>query len=113
MGNTGIHSSSGMVIIGIGMCDRNGTQILCLLNKLCSTGQFGGDIHNANQTVTIIIELLEAVKIRLLQIVRILSAPLGIGEVGAFHLNTHNAGMALGSLSFSCFAVVNALDSTS
>ena len=82
------------------MGDGHGAQLAGLLHELRRAGQLGSNVHDAHQTVTALEQSLEAIKIRLLQIVGVLSAPLFVGEVGAFHLNTHKPGVARRGLGF-------------
>ena len=78
------------------MGDGHGAQLAGLFHELRRARQLGSDVHNAHQTVTALKELLEALKIRLLQVVGVLGAPLFVGEVGAFHLDAHEPGVARG-----------------
>ena len=97
VGDTGIHGGTGLVVGAVGVGDGDGAQLAGLFHEFHGTGQLGSDVHNADQTVAIVIELLKAVEIRLLQVVGVLSATLLVGEVGAFHLDAHEAGVTLGS----------------
>ena len=97
VGDTGIYGSLGMVIVGIGMGDGNRAQLAGLGNKFSGTGQLGGDVHNADQAATLLIQLPEALKIRFLQIVGILGAALLVREVGPLHLDAHETGVTLRS----------------
>ena len=95
VGDAGVDGGLGVVIVGIGVGDGNGAELLGLCHEFCGAGQLRGHIHNPNQTAAVLIQLPEAFKVRLLQVVRVLGAPLFIGEVGAFHLDAHQPGAAL------------------
>ena len=96
MSDTGVNGGLGVVVVGVGVGDGHGAQLLGLFHKLGSTGQLRGDVHNPHQTVTALVQGLEALEVRLLQVVGILGAPLFVGEVGAFHLDAHDPGAAFG-----------------
>ena len=98
VGDTGVNGSAGMVIVGIGVGDGDGAQLAGLLHELGGTGQFGGHIHDADQTAAAVEQGLEALKIGGLQVVGVLGAALGVGEVGALHLDAAQAGAAGGLL---------------
>ena len=88
MGDTGIDGSLGIVIGAVGVGDGYGAKILGLCHEFGSAGQLGSDVHDGDQAAAAVIQLLEAIKIRLLQIVGVLGTTLLVGEVGAFHLDT-------------------------
>jgi len=96
MGDAGINGSLGIVVGAVGVGDGHGAQILGLGHEFGSAGQFRGDIHDGDQTAAAIVQLLEALEIRLLQIVGILSAPLLVGEIGTLHLDAAQHAVALG-----------------
>ena len=96
VGDTGVDGGSGVVIVGIGVGDGDGTQLLGLGDKFRRAGQFGRDIHDADKTAAALVQLLEALKIRVLQVVGVLCAALLVGEVGPLHLNAHETGQSLG-----------------
>ena len=96
VGDTGVDGGSGVVIVGIGVGDGDGTQLLGLGDKFRRAGQFGRDIHDADKTAAALVQLLEALKIRVLQVVWVLCAALLVGEVGPLHLNAHETGQSLG-----------------
>ena len=96
MGDTGVDGGSGVVIVGIGVGDGDGTQPLGLGDKFRRAGQFGRDIHDADKTAAALVQLLEALKIRVLQVVGVLCAALLVGEVGPLHLDAHETGQSLG-----------------
>ena len=94
--DTGVTSGLGMVVVRVGVGNGNGSQILGLTDKLLGAGQFGSDVHDFQQTAAVLIELAEAFKVGVLQVGGILCATLGVGEVGAFHLNTTEHTQTLG-----------------
>ena len=96
VGDTGVDGGSGVVIVGIGVGDGDGTQLLGLGDKFRRAGQFGRDIHDADKTAAALVQLLEALKIRVLQVVGVLCAALLVGEVGPLHLDAHETGQSLG-----------------
>ena len=98
MGSAGVVGRTGVFIIGIGVGDGNGADVLGLGHEFRGTGQLGRNVHDPHQTAAVLVELAEAFKIRLFQVVGVLRAPLFIGEVGAFHLDAPEYGAALGGL---------------
>ena len=92
----GIDGGSGMVIVGVGVGDGDGAQILGLGDEFRRAGQLGGDIHNADKPAAALVQLLKALKIRILQVVGVLGAPLFVGEVRPLHLDAHETGQPLG-----------------
>ena len=96
VGHAGIHSGLGVVVVGIGVGDGHGAQLAGLLHEFRRAGQLGSDVHNAHQAVATLKQGLEALEIRLLQVVGILGTPLLVGKVGAFHLDAHEPGVARG-----------------
>ncbi len=63
------------LIVGIGVGDGDGT-LLWPGDKFRRAGQFGRDIHDADKTAAALVQLLEALKIRVLQVVGVLCAAL-------------------------------------
>ena len=98
VGHTGVNGGFGMVIVRIGVGDGHGAKFLGLGNELRRAGQLGSHVHDAHQAAAAFIQRFEAFKIRLLQVVGVLGAPLLVGEVGTFHLNAHEPGQTLGGL---------------
>ena len=96
MGNTGVNGGLGVVVVGIGVGDGHGAKLLGLFHEFGSTGQLRGDVHNPHQPITALVQCLEALEVRLLQVVGVLRAALFVGEVWAFHLNAHDPGAAFG-----------------
>ena len=96
VGDAGVNGGLGVVVVGIGVGDGHGAKLLGLFHEFGSTGQLRGDVHNPHQPITALVQCLEALEVRLLQVVGILCAPLFVGEVGAFHLNAHDPGAAFG-----------------
>ena len=98
VGGTGVKGSLGVAVIGVGVGNRHGAKLLGFFHKLQSAGQLRGHIHNPHQAAAALIELLEALEVRSLQVIGVLGAFLLLGEVGAFHLNAPQHRAALGLL---------------
>ena len=66
VGSTGIISGFGVVVVRVGMGDRNGAKLLGLPDELFSAGKLRGHVHDPNQTAAAIVQSLKAFEIRLL-----------------------------------------------
>ena len=95
MGGARIKDDLRVVVVRVRVCYGYGAQFGCLFREFRRAGKLRSHVHNPDQAAAAVVELFEALKIRLLQVVRVLGAPLLIGEVGAFHLDAHEPGGAL------------------
>ena len=100
MGCTGPEHISCVVIVGIRVGNGHGAKLCGLLGKFRRPGKLGSHIHDADKAFRAVIELFEAFKIRVLQVVRVLGASFFIGEVGTLHLNAPDPGAPGGSFRF-------------
>ena len=88
----------GVVVVGIGMGDGDGAELAGLFHEFCRAGQLGSHVSDADQAVAGIVQLLETLKIRRLQVVGVLRATLLVGEVGTLHVDAPCPGVAKGHL---------------
>ena len=95
MPGPGIEHRPGMVIVGIRMGNGDGAELGGLLGEFLCTGELRSHVHDLHQAVAALPQLPEALKIRVLQIVRVLGAALLIGKVGSLHLNAPQDAQAL------------------
>ena len=95
MGGTGTKHGFGLVVVCVGMGHGHGAELLRLFHKLHCAGQLRGDVHDADEAAAGILQSLEALKIRLFQVIGVLGPALFIGEVGAFHLDATKNGKSL------------------
>ena len=74
-----------------------GAQLAGFGCELRRAGQLGSHVHNGDQAAAAVVKGLEALEIRIFQIVRVLRAPLLVGKVGALHLDApqHRAALRL------------------
>ena len=89
VGYAGLHCRPGVVIVGIRVGNRHGAKLAGLFDEFYRAGKLRGDIHDPHQAAAVIKKLPEALEIRILQIVRVLSSTLFVGEIGPLHLNAH------------------------
>ena len=94
VGHAGVHSGLRLVVSAVGMGDGHGAKVLRLLDERHRARQFGGDVRDADESIAAVVELLEALKVRLLQVVGVLRAALLVGEVRAFHMDAAQDGAA-------------------
>ena len=100
VGHAGLHRRPGVVIVGIRVGNGHGAKLAGLFDEFHRAGKLRGDIHDPHQAAAVIKKLPEALEIRILQVVRVLSPPLFVGEIGSLHLNAHEPGQPLRSLLF-------------
>ena len=87
VGSTGIESHLCIVIGSIGMCHRHSAKLLCFFNEFLCTGQLRGDVHDPDQAAAALLQSFKACKIRLFQIIGVLSATFFVGKIRALQSN--------------------------